>query len=33
MREYGGDIHVTCLEAEALTKKKLFSFKLFFIAL
>jgi len=31
MREYGGDIHFICLEAEALTEK-LFSFKVFFIA-
>jgi len=32
MREYGGDIHYTCLEAEALAKK-LHRFKVFFTAL
>jgi len=31
MREYGGDIHFICLEAEALAKK-LFSFKVLIIA-
>jgi len=31
MREYGGDIHFICLEAENLSKKR-FSFKVFFIA-
>jgi len=30
MREYGGDIHFICLEAENLAKKR-FSFKVFFI--
>jgi len=31
MREYGGDMHFICLETEAFAKK-LFSFKVFFIA-
>jgi len=31
MREYGGDIHFICLEAQTLAKKR-FSFKVFFIA-
>jgi len=31
MREYGGDMHFICLEAENLVKKQ-FSFKVFFIA-
>jgi len=30
MREYGGDIHIVCPEAQALTKKQ-FSFKVFFV--
>jgi len=32
MREYGGDIHFICLDAQTLTKKR-FSFKVCFIAL
>jgi len=31
MREYGGDIHFTYLEAQTLAEKR-FSFKVFFIA-
>jgi len=31
VREYGGDIHFICLEAENLATKR-FSFKVFFIA-
>jgi len=32
MREYGGNINFTCLEAQSLAKKR-FSFKVLFIAL
>jgi len=31
MREYGGDMHCICLEAQTLAKKR-FSFEVFFIA-
>jgi len=30
VREYGSDIHIVCLEAQALAKKQ-FTFKVFFI--